>query len=169
MKSLLDKNAAGAPALASHQAADEHLRAVNDAVRESNGWVRDLKGALETAVVGQDSLLKKLPVGLLANANILVEGARGLTKPLALRPLARSCTTPMRGPRSPRVGVASGRFSSRRRARRRQRRAPVVPAHPLPEPTGRLAPKCVGHDHDGRTSGTVKNHGVSTGSPISAG
>ena len=91
MKSLLDsQRAAGAPPLASHQAADEHLRAVNDAVRESNGWVRDLKGALETAVVGQQRLLERLLVGLLANGNLLVEGAPGLAKTLALRTLAKA-------------------------------------------------------------------------------
>jgi MoxR-like ATPase len=92
MKPILDSSqSAGVPPLPrSHQAADEHLRVVNDAVRESNSWVADLRAALGTAVVGQQALLERMLVGLLANGNLLLEGAPGLAKTLALKALAKA-------------------------------------------------------------------------------
>jgi MoxR-like ATPase len=92
MKPILDTQRSGRepPLNGARQSADEHLRIVNDAVRESNGWVADLKSALGTAVVGQQALLERMLVGLLANGNLLLEGAPGLAKTLALRALAKA-------------------------------------------------------------------------------
>ncbi|MBM3826434.1 MAG: MoxR family ATPase [Verrucomicrobia bacterium] len=60
---------------------------------ESAGtWVSRLRTEVARVVVGQQYLIDRLLVGLLANGHVLLEGVPGLAKTLSVRTLARAVT-----------------------------------------------------------------------------
>jgi MoxR-like ATPase len=64
------------------------LEALNARVREESAFVDDLRAELARVVVGQETMLDRLLVGLLADGHVLLEGVPGLAKTLAVRTLA---------------------------------------------------------------------------------
>jgi MoxR-like ATPase len=79
-----------AASIASHAAANATSQAVRDAVQKHSAWVRPLRQEIAQVIVGQERLIERLLVGLLANGHILLEGVPGLAKTLCLKTLARS-------------------------------------------------------------------------------
>ncbi|MBA3351161.1 MAG: AAA family ATPase [Blastocatellia bacterium] len=57
-------------------------------MREASAWVQPLRDEISRAVVGQQYLVDRLIVGLIANGHLLLEGVPGLAKTLSLRTLA---------------------------------------------------------------------------------
>ncbi|HOW65936.1 MAG TPA: MoxR family ATPase [Candidatus Paceibacterota bacterium] len=57
-------------------------------VAQSAGWLQALRQEIQRIIVGQNHLLDRLLVGLLANGHVLLEGVPGLAKTLAVRTLA---------------------------------------------------------------------------------
>jgi MoxR-like ATPase len=57
-------------------------------VAQSAGWIKALRQEIQRVIVGQDYLLDRLLVGLLANGHVLLEGVPGLAKTLSVRTLA---------------------------------------------------------------------------------
>ncbi len=64
------------------------IQAITEAVQRTSGWVRPLQQEMARVIVGQNQLVNRLLVGLLANGNLLLEGVPGLAKTLSLRTLA---------------------------------------------------------------------------------
>src|SRR5271170_5416736 len=64
------------------------IQAITDAVQRTSGWVRPLQQEMGRVIVGQNQLVHRLLVGLLANGHLLLEGVPGLAKTLSLRTLA---------------------------------------------------------------------------------
>ena len=64
------------------------IQAITDAVQRTSGWVRPLQQEMGRVIVGQNQLVNRLLVGLLANGHLLLEGVPGLAKTLSLRTLA---------------------------------------------------------------------------------
>jgi MoxR-like ATPase len=64
------------------------LDELNARAREAAGWIPKLRETVGRVVVGQQQLLDRLLVGLLANGHVLLEGVPGLAKTLAVRTLA---------------------------------------------------------------------------------
>jgi MoxR-like ATPase len=64
------------------------IQAITDAVQQTSGWVRPLQQEMGRVIVGQNQLVHRLLVGLLANGHLLLEGVPGLAKTLSLRTLA---------------------------------------------------------------------------------
>jgi MoxR-like ATPase len=64
------------------------LSAINAAVAESGAFTRPLFNELSKVIVGQQYLVERLVVGLLANGHVLLEGVPGLAKTLAVKSLA---------------------------------------------------------------------------------
>jgi len=62
--------------------------AASSAVDEHREKLAELRRAVHTALVGQESFLDRLLIGLLARGHVLVEGVPGLAKTLAIRALA---------------------------------------------------------------------------------
>ena len=59
--------------------------------------IRDrLKTAIAEVIVGQEYMIERLLVGLLANGHVLLEGAPGLAKTLAVTTLAQTLTAEFR-------------------------------------------------------------------------
>lgn len=69
------------------------VQRVGELVRQHAEHFERLLTEIQRVIVGQDDLLKKMLVGLLANGHILLEGVPGLAKTLAVSSLAASIRT----------------------------------------------------------------------------
>ena len=66
----------------------ETLDELNQEVQKAAGWVGTLRKEIGQVIVGQEHLVERLLVGLLANGHVLLEGVPGLAKTLSVRTLA---------------------------------------------------------------------------------
>ncbi|MBN2507604.1 MAG: MoxR family ATPase [Verrucomicrobia bacterium] len=64
------------------------ITAINAAVAEAGAFVRPLFTEIGRVVVGQNYLVERLAIGLLANGHVLLEGVPGLAKTLSVKTLA---------------------------------------------------------------------------------
>ena len=64
------------------------ITAINDKVKKESSFVSTLVSEMRKVIVGQDYLIERLMVGLLANGHILIEGVPGLAKTLSVKTLA---------------------------------------------------------------------------------
>jgi MoxR-like ATPase len=64
------------------------LEELNERVKTTTAWVNLLRGEIGRVIVGQQYLVDRLLVGLLANGHVLLEGVPGLAKTLSVRTLA---------------------------------------------------------------------------------
>ncbi|HEX3625828.1 MAG TPA: MoxR family ATPase [Verrucomicrobiae bacterium] len=55
---------------------------------EVSAWIQKLRAEIGRVIVGQEALVERLLVGLLANGHVLLEGVPGLAKTLSVRTLA---------------------------------------------------------------------------------
>ena len=69
------------------------VQKVGELVREHSEHFERLLSEIQRVIVGQDELLRKMLVGLLANGHILLEGVPGLAKTLAVSSLANAVRT----------------------------------------------------------------------------
>jgi len=66
------------------------ISAINDAVQEASSFVRPLFNEIGKVIIGQNYLVERLTIGLLANGHVLLEGVPGLAKTLSVKSLS-SC------------------------------------------------------------------------------
>lgn len=52
--------------------------------------IQDLKSRMQTSIIGQESVIDRIIIGLLANGNLLIEGLPGLAKTRAVKALAKN-------------------------------------------------------------------------------
>ena len=64
------------------------ISAINDAVKEASAFTHPLFNEIGKVIVGQQYLVERLVIGLLANGHVLLEGVPGLAKTLAVKSLA---------------------------------------------------------------------------------
>jgi MoxR-like ATPase len=64
------------------------LDELNAQVQQTSAWIQTLRAEIARVIVGQQALVDRLLVGLLANGHVLLEGVPGLAKTLAVRTLA---------------------------------------------------------------------------------
>ena len=69
------------------------LTEINERIVRESVFVDDLKKALGQVIVGQDDLINRILIGLLANGHILLEGVPGLAKTLTVKTLAQLINT----------------------------------------------------------------------------
>jgi MoxR-like ATPase len=87
-----DRGGAVAPAaVASAPYGD--IRNLSEAVQQASIWVQPLRQEMSRAIVGQEYLIERLLIALLANGHVLLEGVPGLAKTLSLKTLARAIRT----------------------------------------------------------------------------
>jgi len=65
------------------------INAINEAAQEGSAFVRPLFNEIGKVIVGQNYLVERLVVGLLADGHVLLEGVPGLAKTLSVKSLAR--------------------------------------------------------------------------------
>src|SRR5258708_9358251 len=61
---------------------------LNDEVQAASAWIGKLRTEIGQVIVGQEQLVDRLFVGLLANGHVLLEGVPGLAKTMSVRTLA---------------------------------------------------------------------------------
>src|SRR5437016_698313 len=61
---------------------------LSEQVKAASVWIDKLRGEIGQVIVGQEQLVDRLLVGLLANGHVLLEGVPGLAKTLSVRTLA---------------------------------------------------------------------------------
>ena len=69
------------------------LSAINERILESSKFVQSLRENLQQSVVGQEELLDKIIICMLADGHVLLEGVPGLAKTLTVKTLAASIST----------------------------------------------------------------------------
>jgi MoxR-like ATPase len=65
------------------------IKEINKKVSEESVFAAELKQELARVIVGQEDIVERILVGLLANGHILLEGVPGLAKTLTIRTLAQ--------------------------------------------------------------------------------
>jgi MoxR-like ATPase len=69
------------------------ITAINEKVEKESRFIDDLVTEVRKVIVGQDYLVERLLVGLLANGHILIEGVPGLAKTMSVRVLSAAIKT----------------------------------------------------------------------------
>jgi len=69
------------------------LTVINEKVSQESAFIAGLVAEIRKVIVGQDYLVNRLLVGLLANGHILVEGVPGLAKTLSVKTLSQTIKT----------------------------------------------------------------------------
>jgi len=64
------------------------ITAINEKVEKESLFIEELIAEIRKVIVGQEYLLSRLIVGLLANGHVLIEGVPGLAKTLSVRVLS---------------------------------------------------------------------------------
>lgn len=71
----------------------EGITAINKKIEKESVFVDDLLLEIRKVIVGQDYLIERLLVGLLANGHMLIEGVPGLAKTMSVRVLSAALST----------------------------------------------------------------------------
>ena len=66
------------------------ITTLNKQVQQESIFLQDLKREVGKVIVGQEALVEKMLVALLADGHILIEGVPGLAKTLAVKTLAQA-------------------------------------------------------------------------------
>ncbi|MGB2600391.1 MAG: MoxR family ATPase [Candidatus Omnitrophota bacterium] len=69
------------------------ITAINEKVEKESVFVEELLAEIRKVIVGQDYLIERLLVGLLANGHVLIEGVPGLAKTMSVRVLSAAIDT----------------------------------------------------------------------------
>jgi len=72
---------------------DFSLSAINDRISEVSGFVKSLRDNLNQIIIGQEKLIDKIIICMLADGHMLLEGVPGLAKTLTVKTLAASIDT----------------------------------------------------------------------------
>ena len=68
----------------------EDIRLLNEKISHAAGFITRINDELSKVIVGQQTMIERLMIGLLSNGHILLEGVPGLAKTLAIKSLAQS-------------------------------------------------------------------------------
>ncbi len=66
------------------------IRELNERIQQESTFVKVLNDEMHKVIIGQQGMVDRLLVGLLANGHILLEGVPGLAKTLAIKSLAKT-------------------------------------------------------------------------------
>ena len=72
---------------------DFSLSAINERIAKASGFVQPLRDNLNQIIIGQEQLLDKIIICMLADGHMLLEGVPGLAKTLTVKTLATSIDT----------------------------------------------------------------------------
>ena len=72
---------------------DQSIKVIHEKVKQASVFVQALKQEIGRVIVGQDYLVERMLIGLLADGHVLLEGVPGLAKTLAVRTLAKAIDT----------------------------------------------------------------------------
>ena len=64
------------------------IEALNQQIQEDSAFIEEIKSATSNIIVGQEYMIERLLLGLLAKGHVLLEGLPGLAKTLSIKTLA---------------------------------------------------------------------------------
>ena len=67
---------------------DFSLSEINERISKSSTFIDNLKQGMSQVILGQEELVNKILISMLANGHILLEGVPGLAKTLMVKTLA---------------------------------------------------------------------------------
>ena len=67
-----------------------NIKELNERIERESVFVDTLRSEMGKVIIGQNHLIDTLPIGLLSNGHILLEGVPGLAKTLAITTLAKA-------------------------------------------------------------------------------
>ena len=67
----------------------EDIKLLNEKIQDASSFVGRINDELSKVIVGQNTMVERLLIGLLSNGHILLEGVPGLAKTLAIKSLAQ--------------------------------------------------------------------------------
>ncbi len=70
-----------------------NLALLNEQIQKESQFLDSIKGELRKVLIGQEKMVERLLIGLLAEGHILLEGVPGLAKTLAVKSLAQAIHT----------------------------------------------------------------------------
>jgi len=68
----------------------EDIRLLNDKISHAAGFTNRVNDELSKIIVGQQTMVERLLIGLLSNGHVLLEGVPGLAKTLAIKSLSQT-------------------------------------------------------------------------------
>src|SRR6187549_1433630 len=68
----------------------EDIRLLNEKINHAAGFVTRINDELSKVIVGQQTMIERLLIGLLSNGHVLLEGVPGLAKTLAIKSLSQA-------------------------------------------------------------------------------
>ncbi len=68
----------------------EDIRLLNEKINHAAGFVSRINDELGKVIIGQQTMIERLLIGLLSNGHILLEGVPGLAKTLAIKSLSQT-------------------------------------------------------------------------------
>ena len=68
----------------------EDIRLLNEKISHASGFVTRINDELGKVIVGQQTMIERLMIGLLSNGHVLLEGVPGLAKTLSIKSLAQA-------------------------------------------------------------------------------
>jgi len=72
---------------------NKDIRELNERIKRESAFLEDILHEMDKVIVGQQLMLERLLIGLLANGHILIEGVPGLAKTLMVKTLAATIRT----------------------------------------------------------------------------
>ncbi len=69
------------------------ITGINEKIEKESLFIEDLLSEMRKVIVGQEYLMERLLIGLLANGHVLIEGVPGLAKTLSVRVLSEAIST----------------------------------------------------------------------------
>ena len=69
------------------------IRELNEQVQEESTFLNELIEEIRKVVVGQDALIERVLIGLLADGHILLEGVPGLAKTLLIKTVSQAISS----------------------------------------------------------------------------
>ena len=72
---------------------DFSLSEINERISKSSTFIDNLKQGMSQVILGQEELVNKILISMLANGHILLEGVPGLAKTLMVKTLAKLIET----------------------------------------------------------------------------
>lgn len=68
----------------------EDIRLLNEKIDHAAGFVSRINSELSKVIVGQQTMIERLLIGMLSNGHVLLEGVPGLAKTLAIKSLSQT-------------------------------------------------------------------------------
>ena len=68
----------------------EDIRLLNEKITHASGFVTKINDELGRVIIGQQTMVERLLIGLLSNGHVLLEGVPGLAKTLSIKSLSQS-------------------------------------------------------------------------------